>query len=287
MDAYQIVRHVVGLHLFQLVHLHRRHRRVVGPVVLLAAPQQVGDLRQQWLALQHAGVLLDQHQAALVPAALRQIPEPAGGDLVGVQRIGQGTARQQLIFDLLALLLPLRLGDLLLQLQQAAHQAGAPLLDQQLALAVGGVSHQLAHQAARLASERAVLLQPVQQGRQAPHQLGQRQPLVGLIEAILLLQRHRHRLVAHLLPQLIAPAADALLQQFTLQRGAFDELGDLGGGGQQERHLARQLSLAHQQPQIHHADLKHGDLRWPGSRPPPSRSPWLRRPVAAAGRATG
>ncbi len=61
----------------------------------------------------------------------------------------------------------------------------------------------------------------------------------------------------------------------------------LGVVGQQQRHLARQLPLADEQPQIHHADLKHGDLRRPGSPHSLSRSPWLRRPAAAAGRASG
>ncbi|MNB92644.1 hypothetical protein D3C75_397490 [compost metagenome] len=255
MHPHQIVRYVVGLHLFQLVHGHRGQRPGVGPPIPLAAPQQGRYLPQQGFALQHAGILLHQHQAALVPAALGQIPEPPGGDLVRIQGIGQGPVRQQLILYLLALLLPLRLGDLLLQLQQAAHQAGPPLLHEQLTQPLGRLHHDLAHQAAGIPGEGAVLLQRLQQGRQPPHQLGQGQQSVGLIEQVLLLQRHRHRLVAHLLAELLAPGLDAFFQQLALQRGAFEEFGDLGGGRQQQRHLPRQLPLTYEEPQIHHADL--------------------------------
>ena len=73
-----------------------------------------------------------------------RIPTCPGPD----QGIGQGPVRQQLIFYLLAQLLPLRFGDLLLQLQQAAYQAGPPLLHEQLTQPLGRLYHDLAHQAA-------------------------------------------------------------------------------------------------------------------------------------------
>ena len=216
MDAHQIVRHIVAGCWLQLQHLNRRHRLLLRPAIPLAAPEQAGNLRQQRLALQHAGILLDQHQTALVPVPLRQIPQATSRNLVGVEGIGQGAARQQLIFNLLTLLLPLRFGDLLLQLQQAPHQTGAPLVDKELAQPLGGVGRQLAHQGAGLTGEGAVLFQRLQQAGQATNQLGHRQLPVRLIEQVLLLQRHRHRLVADLLTKLITPALQALFQQLAL-----------------------------------------------------------------------
>jgi hypothetical protein len=77
-----------------------------------------------------------------------------------------------LILYLLALLLPLRLRICCCNCNRLPTRL-ARHFDEELAQPLGGLGHYLAHQAAGIPREGAVLLKGFQQGGQAPHQLRQ------------------------------------------------------------------------------------------------------------------